>query len=57
LLWEQTQEKLKQDGALGAGGFFKRKRIDDLKFLERIAKSRRSSDLGEVARDLTSKRR
>jgi hypothetical protein len=40
-----------------AGGFLKRKRIDDLKFLGRIAKSRRPLDLGEVARDLTFKRR
>jgi hypothetical protein len=41
---------------LGAGGFLKRKRIDDLKLLWRIAKPRRSSDLGEEVRDLTLRR-
>jgi hypothetical protein len=48
------QEKFEQE-KLRSEGLFKRKRIDDLKYLRRIAKSRRPLDLGEVARDLTLK--
>jgi hypothetical protein len=43
---QECREKLRSEG------LFKRKRIDDLKYLRRIAKSRRPLDLGKVARDL-----
>jgi hypothetical protein len=53
---KRDQEKFEQE-KLRSEGLFKRKRIDDLKFLRRIAKSRRPLDLGGVARDLTFKRK
>jgi hypothetical protein len=42
-----------QDKAVGADGFLKRKRIDDLRSSWRIAKSRRPLDLRGAARELT----
>jgi hypothetical protein len=49
----RPREKFIQSEGGEAGEFFKRKRIDDLKLSSRSPKSRRPSDRGGVARELT----